>query len=97
MGGWDVDAGAEVQVWKGLSLLRELNLKGCYKIEDAGLQGLSLLTSLTSINMQECWQITAQGLAALSGAPSVPPNWRSNLAVLDSGRSFFIKACLAVS
>jgi hypothetical protein len=42
-------------------------MKGCYKIEDASLQGLSLLTSLTSLNMQECWQITADGLSALSG------------------------------
>lgn len=66
--------------WKGLSHLQELNLKGCYKIEDAGLQGLSLLTSLTSINMQECWQITADGLAALSGA-SVP----SALVLLEEG------------
>ncbi len=53
--------------WRRLSQLQELNLKGCYKIEDGGLAGISLLTSLTSINMQECWQITAQGLAALSG------------------------------
>ncbi len=59
--------GADVREWRRLSRLQELNLKGCYKIEDAGLAGLSLLTSLTSINMQECWQITAQGLAALSG------------------------------
>lgn len=47
--------------------LQELNLKGCYKIEDAGLQGLSFMTSLTSLNLQECWQITAEGLAAISG------------------------------
>ena len=60
-------AGAHIREWKVLSRLQELNLKGCYKIEDAGLQGLSLLTSLTSLNMQECWQITQNGLAAISG------------------------------
>ena len=61
-------AGANLREWKSLKALQELNLKGCYKIEDAGLQGLSLMTSLTSLNLQECWQITAQGLAAISGA-----------------------------
>ena len=63
-------AGANLREWKSLKALQELNLKGCYKIEDAGLQGLALMTSLTSLNLQECWQITAQGLAAISGAPA---------------------------
>lgn len=61
------EIGANMREWRHLRHLQELNLKGCYKIEDAGLQGLSLLTGLTSINMQECWQITADGLSALSG------------------------------
>jgi hypothetical protein len=80
--------GADVREWKGLSLLQELNLKGCYKIEDAGLQGLSLLTSLTSINMQECWQITAQGLAALSGAPQLFNRfqWSETLSIDQSSK-----------
>ena len=66
-------AGANIREWRSLKSLQELNLKGCYKIEDAGLQGLSFMTSLTSLNLQECWQITAEGLAAISGimAPSL--------------------------
>ena len=54
--------------WRGLGRLAELNLKGCYKIEDAGLAGLALMTGLTAVNLQECWQITADGLTALAGA-----------------------------
>ena len=61
-------AGANIREWRSLKSLQELNLKGCYKIEDTGLQGLSLMTSLTSLNLQECWQITAEGLASISGS-----------------------------
>ena len=64
-------AGENIREWRSLRSLQELNLKGCYKIEDAGLQGLSLMTSLTSLNLQECWQITAEGLGAISGNPLV--------------------------
>ncbi len=65
--GIDSGAGENIREWRSLRSLQELNLKGCYKIEDAGLQGLSFMTSLTSLNLQECWQITAEGLAAISG------------------------------
>lgn len=64
-------AGENIREWRSLRSLQELNLKGCYKIEDGGLQGLSLMTSLTSLNLQECWQITEGGLAAISGSTLV--------------------------
>ena len=52
-----------------LSRLQELNLKGCYKVADAGMAALAHLRSLRALNLQECWQITAAGLAHLSGNP----------------------------
>ena len=32
-------AGENIRAWRSLRSLQELNLKGCYKIEDVGLQG----------------------------------------------------------
>ena len=60
--------GEHLGVLRGAGLLRELNLRGCYKVADAGLQGLGRLHSLTALNLQECWQITQAGLKHLSGA-----------------------------
>ena len=51
----------------GLSVLCDINLKGCYKVADAGVAALAHLTTLCALNLQECWQITASGLAYLSG------------------------------
>lgn len=60
--------GDQLRALSALGGLRDLNLKGCYKVADAGLAGVGALTALTALNLHECWQVTAQGLQALSGA-----------------------------
>ena len=61
--------GDQLRALSVLTGLRDLNLKGCYKVADAGLAGVGALTALTALNLHECWQITAHGPLALSGAP----------------------------
>jgi hypothetical protein len=45
--------------------MRNLNLRGCYKITDAGLVHLKDLTKLTYLNLVNCWHITDAGLEYL--------------------------------
>lgn len=47
--------------------LKELHLKGCYRVGDAGLAALGRLRSLTLLNLHECWQVTSMGVCGLSG------------------------------
>lgn len=48
--------------------LRSLNIKYCYKITDAGLQGVGSLKCLTYLNCSMCRRITDAGVQALSNA-----------------------------
>jgi hypothetical protein len=47
--------------------MRSLNLWGCYKITDAGLEHLKDLTNLTELNLEQCLDITGAGLEHLKG------------------------------
>ena len=61
-------AGEELSRLRSLSRLQQLQLRGCFRVTDAGLRSVGALVSLTSLDCQECWQTTAAGLAGLSGA-----------------------------
>lgn len=74
---WSCGAGEQLHVLSGLSVLRDLNMKGCYRVADQGLSGVGSLTHLQRLNLQGCWQITASGLATLSG--SLPIDLALNL------------------
>ena len=60
-------AGEQLHVLSGLTLLTDLNMKGCYRVADQGLACGASLAQLHRLNLQGCWQITASGLAHLSG------------------------------
>ena len=60
-------AGEQLHLLSGLGLLRDLTLKGCYRVADQGLACLGCLTHLHRLNLQGCWQITVTGLGHLSG------------------------------
>ena len=51
-----------------MSRLQQLQLRGCFRVTDAGLRSIGALVSLTALDLQECWQTTAAGLAGLSRA-----------------------------
>ena len=68
-------AGDQLRALSALTGLSDLNLKGCYKVADAGLAGVGALSALTALCLHECWQITAQGLLALSGAAHPHAHW----------------------
>ena len=61
-------AGEELSRLRSLSRLQQLQLRGCFRVTDAGLRSVGELVTLTSLDCQECWQTTAAGLAGLSGA-----------------------------
>lgn len=65
---WFWVVGLQLNLLRQCRQLRQLQLKGCYRIADPGLVALGCLSSLTQLNLQECWQITATGIAGLSGA-----------------------------
>lgn len=67
--------GEQLHVLSGLTLLTELNMKGCYRVADQGLACVASLAHLHRLNLQGCWQITASGLAHLSGTLSESTAW----------------------
>ena len=68
-------AGEELSRLRSLSRLQQLQLRGCFRVTDAGLRSVGALVSLTSLDCQECWQTTAAGLAGLSGAGRITEAW----------------------
>ena len=73
-GGGEVGGGSRnsgMTVLSSLTCLTELNLWGCYGLNDTGVSGIGVLKTLRVLKLNECWQLSNAGLQSLSTLTNV--------------------------